>query len=122
MGEALYVKRDTAPSLLAGEQVEVFMRSKGHEGAPPLFHVVALEPGTTFDWQTMQGVIPDAAGFTPGSGTMARGQRETVTLTSAPADDDNVYLLRCLTGRLAVTLVAPHDARMQFRRWERKTA
>lgn len=122
MSEALYVKRDTAPSLLANEQVEVFSRGKGLEGAPPRFFVVSLVPGSTFDWQTLQGIVPDPTGYTSGPGTMARGQRAAVELTTAPAGDHNVYILRCLTGRIAVTFVSPHDARMQFRRWERRTA
>ena len=122
MGEGLYVKRDTAPSLIAGDVVEVFSRVKGTEDAPPKFYVVALEPGSSFDYQTMQGPVPDESGFTAGPTNMFRGQRAEVTLTAATADDDNVYLLRCLTGRIAVTLVTPHEARMQFRRWERKTA
>jgi len=122
MGQGLYVKRDTVPSLIAGEEVVAYSRVKGSVDAPPKFYVVALETGTTFDWQTMIGPVPTPGGFTAGSGAMERGQRETVTLTDAVTDDHNAYLLRCLTGRLAVTLVSPHEARLQFRRRERKTA
>jgi hypothetical protein len=122
MGQGLYVKRDTVPSLIAGEEVVAFSRVKGSVGAPPKLYVVALEPGTRFDWQTMIGPVADPTGFTPGPGIMERGQRATVTLTDAVTDDHNAYLLSCRTGRLAVTLVSPHEARMQFRRRERKTA
>jgi len=122
MIDGLYVKRDTTPSLLAGEEVMVFSRVKGAAGAPPKFYVVALEPGSRFDWQTMQGPSPDPTGYTPGPPPMSRGQRATVTMSAAVSDDDNIYSLRCLAGRIAVTLVSAHDARMQFRRWERRTA
>lgn len=118
----LYVKRDTQPSLIAGDEVLAWSREKGSVGAPPRFYVVALEPGSTFSTQTLQGPYEDPAGYTPGGVTLARGQRATVVLSDATTDDHNVYLLRCDTGRIAVSLVLPHAARMQFRRPEYKSA
>jgi len=115
MGAALYVERETMPSVIPGDEVMVIARDKGSDGAAPRFYVVALEPGTTFETRHGQGPMTDDFPATPGSGTMSRGQRETVELSAAVTADHNIYVLRCLTGRLGVTVVSPHRVQMQFR-------
>jgi len=115
MGQALYVERETYPSVIPGDEVMVIARDKGSDAAAPRFYVVALEPGTTFETRHGQGPMVDTFPAIPGSGTMARGQRETVELSAAVAADHNIYVLRCLTGRLGVTIVSPHRVQTQFR-------
>jgi len=116
MGQALYVERETYPSVIPGDEVMVIAREKGSSTAAPRFYVVALEPGTTFETRHGQGPMVDAfLSVALGSGTMGRGQRETVELSNAVTADHNIYVLRCLTGRLAVTIVSPHRVQMQFR-------
>ncbi len=115
MGVALYVKRETYPSVIPGDEVMVIARDKGSEAVAPRFYVVALAPNTTFETRHGQGPMVDEFVVTPGSGTMVLGQRETVNLGAAVDVDHNIYVLRCLTGRLAVTIVSPHRVQMQFR-------
>ena len=118
----LYVERETFPSVIPGDEVMVIARNKGIEGAPPRFFIVALESGTTFEVRTGQG--PDVDRFTnviAGSGVLGRGQSESTSLTSAVAADHNIYVLRCLTGRLGATVVSPHSVQMQFRSLGRRT-
>lgn len=115
MGVALYVERETYPSVIPGDEVMVIARDKGSEAASPRFYVVALAPNTTFETRHGQGPMVDEFAATPGAGTMVLGQRETVVLNAAVDADHNIYVLRCLTGRLAVTIVSPHRVQMQFR-------
>lgn len=115
MGQALYVKRDTYPSVLPGDEVMMIARDKGSESAVARFYVVALNPGTTFETRSGQGADVSAFDVSAGPGTMGRGERFMVELPVTAAADHNVYVMRCLTGRLAVTLVSPHTAQMQFR-------
>jgi hypothetical protein len=93
----------------------VHSRVKGTPGAPPRVFVVALDPTTQFEIRTGQG--HDVLNF-PVSSTSAvleRGQRTSVDLGAAVTADHNIYVLRCLSGRLAVTIVSPHEVQMQFR-------
>jgi hypothetical protein len=115
MGVALYVERETYPSVIPGDEVMVISRDKGSESASPRFYVVALAPNTTFETRHGQGSAVDSFPATPNAGPMATGQRETIDLGAAVAVDHNIYVLRCLTGRLAVTTVSPHRVQMQFR-------
>lgn len=123
MEQALYVKRDTTPSVIAGEAVMFTSRVHGTVTAPPRLFVVALESGTTFDVLTGNG--SHVAGFSntiSGSGTLAKDQRETVSLISAINNKHHTFVVRCLTGRLAVTMVSPQEAKMHFRNLGRMSA
>jgi hypothetical protein len=115
MGTALYVERETCPSLIRGEEVMVHSRVKGTPGAPPRFFVAALEPNTQFELRTGQG--HDVLNFpvTSTSAVLDRGRRVSVDLAAAVTADHTIYVLRCLSGRLAVTIVSPHEVQMQFR-------
>lgn len=116
MADALYAERETYPSVIPGEEVMVIARDKGSEAAPPRIFIYALSTNTTFQVRTGQGANVDAfTNVIAGSGNLERGQKETVSLTSAVAVDHNVYVVRCLTGRLAVTVVAENRVQMQFR-------
>jgi hypothetical protein len=122
VGHALYVERETYPSVIPGDEVMVLARDKGTNTAPPILYVVALEPGTTFETRHGQGPMVDSFAATPGGVTMSRGQRAQVSLLTAVNADHNVYVLRCLTGRLGVTIVSPHRVQMQFRTRGRRSA
>jgi len=109
------------PSVIPGEEVMVIARNKGSENATPKFYIVGLAPGTTYETRTGQGPMVDTFPATPGS-TLGRGQRQHVDFGAAVAADHNIYVLRCLTGRLAVTVVSPHEVQMQFRTRGRASA
>lgn len=116
MTEALYVERETCPSVIPGEEIMVVSRQKGSEGAPPRFYVVALDSNTVVELRTGQG--PDVNSFTVAStsSAMERGNKTFISIDSSViAADHNIYVLRCLSGRLAVTIVSPHEVQMQFR-------
>jgi len=115
MTEPLYVKRDSLPLLNAGSEVMVTSRVKGSENAPPSFFVTALKDGTRFEVLAGQGT--DFASFPTltTSSVLGRHEQDSFALTAAVAADASVYVLRCLSGQLAVTFVSPHEARMQFR-------
>lgn len=114
MSTLLYVERETNPNLIAGDEVTIFSRSKGTPGAPPRLFVVALASGTQFSTAFGQGPQVDNFTFTP-SAVLENGQRSEVDLASAVTADSNIYVLRCLSGRLAVTVVSPQEVQMQFR-------
>jgi len=115
MGESLYVERETYPSVIPGEEIMVFSRDKGSEAALAKFFVVALNSATTFEVRSGQGLQTDTFDVTAGPGSMTKGQRARVDLPVTAAADHNVYVIRCLTGRLAATIVSPHRVQLQFR-------
>lgn len=115
MGVSLYVERETYPSVIPGDEVMVIAQSKGSESAFAKFYVVALTPSTTFEVRSGQGLQVDNFAVAAGPGSMARGERAQAVLPVGGASDHNIYVLRCLTGRLAATVVSPHRVQMQFR-------
>jgi len=117
----LYVKRDTCPTLVAGDTITVSSRVKGTNLAAPRLFILGLEPGSSFNTYTFQGPRLPSSSTGLGVNYVDLGGISSVDLSSAVANDHNTYLVRCLSGRIAVSLVSPHEARLQFRRWEYKT-
>jgi hypothetical protein len=115
MGAALYVERETYPSVIPGDEVMVMTREKGSEFALARFFVVALAPNTTYEVRSGQGMDVGSFDVTSTIGPLERGERSRGDLPVTAAADHNIYVLRCLTGRLATTIVSPHRAQMQFR-------
>ena len=115
MGAALYVERETSPSVIPGDELMVIARNKGSESARPRFFVVALEPNTTYEVRSGQGLSVNDFVSTGTIGPMERGERSHADLPVTLAADHNIYVLRCLQGRLAATIVSPHRVQMQFR-------
>jgi hypothetical protein len=122
VSDLLYVERETCPSVIPGEEIMVFSRDRGTPGASPRFFIVALAPGTRYQVRTGQGPMIDAFTTVTTSSLLDTGQRETHALTASVTADHNVYVLRCLSGRLAVTIVSPHEVQMQFRSTGQKSA
>jgi len=115
MGPALYVERETCPSVIPGDEVMVISRNKGSESALARFFVVALEPNTTYEVRSGQGLQVDSFVATATFGPFERGARAHTNIPVTAAADHNVAVLRCLSGRLAATIVSPHRVQMQFR-------
>jgi hypothetical protein len=112
---ALYVERETYPSVIPGEDVMVISRNKGSDSALARFFVVALEPNTTYEVRSGQGLQVDSFAATATVGPLERGGRSHADIPVVAASDHNIAVLRCLSGRLAATVVSPHPVQMQFR-------
>ena len=114
MGYALYVERETTPSVIPGDEVMFLLRNKGSISATPRIYVKAIDPGTTWELRWGKGSLVDKFTSTYGPfAAMGRGEIMQVGLNTS--DDDPVHVVRCLTGRLAVTVVSPQAVQMQFR-------
>jgi len=121
MGAALYVKRETTPSVIPGDEVMFLLRDKGSVSATPRIYIKAIDPGTTWELRWGRGPMVDSFTSTYGPfAAMGRGEVMQVGLNNS--SDDPVHVVRCLTGRLAVTVVSPQDVQMQFRTRGRKSA
>ena len=122
MGQALYVERETYPSVIPGEEVMFIFREHGTPSADARLFVQALDPSTSY--RILSGRGPQVENYTEISSTVSlssRGERHTNTLPQGGDHLDNVSVLQCLSGRLAVTVVSPHRVQMQFRTRERRT-
>lgn len=122
MGKALYVERETYPSVIPGEEVMVIARDRGSFNLPARAYIVALDPGTTFEHRHGNGTLTDRFTAVSVPVTLGRGERSYVDFSAAQAADHNVIVIRCLTGRLAVTTVSAHRIQMQFRSRGRRSA
>ncbi len=122
MGQGLYVKRETYPSVIPGEDVMFIFREHGEPAADARLYIVALDPATSYRVRSGRG--PQWELYDNVSGTTnlaARGQRGAQVLPVGADPLDNVTVLECLTGRLAVTVVSPHPVQTQIRIRSRRT-
>ena len=115
MGQALYVERETYPSVIPGDEVMAMFRVKGSESAIARFHVRVLATNTTFEARSGQGADVERFATSATLGPFELGAHRTISLPIGADPDANISVLRCLTGRLAVTVVSPHEVQMQFR-------
>lgn len=122
MANGLYVKRETVPSVIPGEGVMFIFREHGEPAADPRLYIVALDPATSYRVRSGRGAQWERYDNVSGTTTLSsRGERGSQVLPVGADPLDNVTVLECLTGKLAVTVVSPHPVQTQLRIRSRRT-